>query len=284
MGRTGFGIDCTDSEAIDRGTLSFGRRIYEPERSGRRCLKESEMKRGLVASLVVAVFVCPAARGVDMPKITEVVLVQRTQELYDAVGPGNQAPWKKYVAEDAMFFDEKGRAMDKAALMEDLQPLPSGYSGMIRVVHPKSLLAANVAILSYDCDEVETVFGRELHARYHSTDTWLYRNQRWQIVASQTLRYYEDPAVGAVAEAMLNDYLGAYELSEGNVVTVTRQGSDLYAQRNSGKPYLLLPESTDLFFRVGVEGRRLFHRDAAGHVDMMIDRRNNEDLLWKKIR
>jgi len=83
---------------------------------------------------------------------------------------------------------------------------------------------------------------------------------------------------------MLNDYLGAYELSEGNVVTVTRQGSDLYAQRNSGKPYLLLPESTDLFFRVGVEGRRLFHRDAAGHVDMMIDRRNNEDLLWKKIR
>jgi len=53
------------------------------------------MKRGLVASLVVAVFVCPAARGVDMPKITEVVLVQRTQELYDAVGPGNQAPWKK---------------------------------------------------------------------------------------------------------------------------------------------------------------------------------------------
>jgi hypothetical protein len=35
---------------------------------------------------------------------------------------------------------------------------------------------------------------------------------------------------------------------------------------------------------VGVEGRRLFHRDASGHVDMMIDRRNNEDLLWKKIR
>jgi hypothetical protein len=59
------------------------------------------MKRDLIASLVVAVFVCPAAHGVDMPKITEVVLVQRTQELYDAVGHGNQAPWKKYVAEDA---------------------------------------------------------------------------------------------------------------------------------------------------------------------------------------
>ena len=145
MGRTGFVIDCTDSEAIDPGgTLSFGRRIYEPERSDRRCLKESEMKRGLVASLVVAVFVCPAARGVDMPKITEVVLVQRTQELYDAVGPGNQAPWKMYVADDAMFFDEKGRAREKAALMEDLLLLPAGYSGTIRVVRPKSLFANNL--------------------------------------------------------------------------------------------------------------------------------------------
>jgi hypothetical protein len=88
-----------------------------------------------------------------MPKIIEVELVQRTQELYDAVGPGNQARWKMYVADDAMFFDEKGRAMDKPAQL--------------------------------------------------------------------------------------------------------------------GKPYQLMPESTDLFFRVGVEGRRLFHRDASGHVDMM---------------
>lgn len=245
------------------------------------------MRRGLVVvcGLVSVVFsVCPMARGVNAPKITESELVQRTQEMYDAVGPGNQAPWKMYVADDALFFDEKGRAMDKPALMEDLQPLPAGYSGAIRVVHAKSRFAPNVAILSYDCDEVETVFGRELHARYHSTDTWLYRSQAWQIVASQTLRYYEDPAAGAVSETTLNDYAGMYELAPGNVVTITRQGDEIYAQRNSGKPYRLLPESPDLFFREGVEGRRLFHRDAAGHVDMMIDRRNNEDLLWKKIR
>jgi hypothetical protein len=241
------------------------------------------MMQGLITSLVL-VFLCPAAREVDIPKITEVVLVQRTQELYDAVALGNQVPWKAYVADDAMFFDEKGRAMDKPALLEDLQPLPAGYSGTIQVVHPKSRLAVNVAVLSYDCDEVETVFGRELHARYHSTDTWLYRNQAWQIVASQTLRYYEDPAAGVVAQTMLNDYVGSYELATGNVVTVTQQDGELYAQRNSGKPYLLMPESPDLFFRAGVEGRRLFHRDASGHVDMMIDRRNNEDLLWKKIR
>src|ERR1700719_4106651 len=44
--------------------------------------------------------------------ITEGELVHRTQELMDAVAPGNQEPWKKYFADDAAYFDEKGRAMD----------------------------------------------------------------------------------------------------------------------------------------------------------------------------
>ena len=45
--------------------------------------------------------------------ITENELGRRTQELYDAVVPGDQAPWKKYFADDSIFSDEKGRTMDK---------------------------------------------------------------------------------------------------------------------------------------------------------------------------
>jgi hypothetical protein len=67
------------------------------------------------------------------------------------------------------------------------------------------------------------------------------------------------------------------------VIKVTRNGSQLTVQRGSGKPYALLPESPDLFFRPGAEGRKLFHRDASGLVDRLIDRRNNEDLVWKRI-
>jgi hypothetical protein len=46
----------------------------------------------------------------------------------------------------------------------------------------------------------------------------------------------------------------------------------------------LIPEAGDLFFVKGVEGRRLFRRGDDGKVDAMIDRRNNEDVLWKKVR
>ena len=70
--------------------------------------------------------------------ISQDELVRRTQELFDAVAPGDPTPFKKYFAEDAMFFDEKGRSMDKVALVKDVQPLPKGYSGSIKIVRPKS--------------------------------------------------------------------------------------------------------------------------------------------------
>ena len=67
--------------------------------------------------------------GQDEGTITQEELVRRSQELFDSVVPGNQEPFKKYFADDAMFFDEKGRSMDKAALVKDIQPMPKGYSG-----------------------------------------------------------------------------------------------------------------------------------------------------------
>jgi hypothetical protein len=39
-----------------------------------------------------------------------------------------------------------------------------------------------------------------------------------------------------------------------------------------------------LFFRKGVEGRILFRYDAHGKVDALIDRRNNEDVVWRKTK
>src|SRR6266705_1803472 len=90
--------------------------------------------------------------------ITQAELVQHTQELMDAVTAGNPTVFVKYYAADALFFDEKGRNMTKAQLVADITPLPKGYSGEIKVVHPQSRIIGNTAILSYDADEVETIW------------------------------------------------------------------------------------------------------------------------------
>jgi Domain of unknown function (DUF4440) len=160
--------------------------------------------------------------------ITQEELVRRTQELFDSVATGDQTPWKKYFAEDCMFFDEKGRNMNKAALVADVTPLPAGYSGTIKIGKVQSNIQRRVAILSYDLDETETVYGQTMTARYHETDTWMRRNGQWQIVAGQVLRYYEDPAAGKADTAKFAEYIGTYELAPGNTLTISREGSFLY--------------------------------------------------------
>jgi uncharacterized protein DUF4440 len=216
--------------------------------------------------------------------ITQEELVHRTQEIMDAFAPGNSEPFKKYFADDLMFFDEKGRNMDKAGLVKDIQPLPQGYSGTIKIEQPKSHIESNVAILSYDLDETEIVFGQKLKARYHETDTWMRRGAQWQIVAAQVLRYYEDPAPGKADTSKFPDYAGTYQLSPERTLSITAEDGHLYEQRNGRAREELIPEASDIFFRKGVEGRTLFGHDSGKKVGTLIDRRNNEDIVWTKVR
>jgi hypothetical protein len=241
------------------------------------------MHKKLSAALLLAGFIASSialGAGPDAT-ITQDELVRRTQELFDAVAQGNQEPWKKYYADDCLFADEKGRQMDKTKLVADISPLPKGYSGTIKVVNPMSRIIGDTAILSYDCAETETVFEQHLTARYHGTDTWLRRNGTWQIVASQAMRYYEDPAIGRADPTRFPEFSGVYELGEGQTRKVFVEGDSLFVERKD-KREQLFPESPDIFFRKGVEGRILFRLGTDGKVDALIDRRNNEDIVWKK--
>src|SRR5438270_2819502 len=217
------------------------------------------------------------------PPITEPELVRRTQDLYDSIVTGDQTPWKKYFADDCTFSDEKGRTFDETKLVADVTPLPKGYSGAIKIDNVISRIISDTAVLSYDSNETEIVFGQNLRARYHVTNTWLGRNGDWQIIASQAHRYYEDPATGKADEKKFPGYIGKYELTPGQTRSVTVENGELFNERN-GKKEELFPETSDLFFRKGVEGRILFHYDATGKVDSLIDRRNNEDVIWKKMK
>ncbi|HEV7675187.1 MAG TPA: nuclear transport factor 2 family protein, partial [Candidatus Angelobacter sp.] len=191
------------------------------------------MRKRFLVTLLCAV-ISPVAWGgvTDEPTITQDELVRHTQELFDSVAPGNAEPFKKYFAEDAIFFDEKGRSMGKTALVKDVQPMPQGYSGTIKLVRPKSHIEGNVAILSYDLDETETIFGQNLIARYHETDTWMRRGGKWQIVAGQVLRYYEDPAAGKADTSKFPTYVGTYQLGPERTMTIAAEDGHLYAIRS----------------------------------------------------
>jgi hypothetical protein len=236
--------------------------------------------------LIVIVLVCELGCSQRSGKalITQDELVRRTQELVNSVAGGDQKPWKKYFADDCLYFDERGRNMNKEALVADIAPLPQGYAGSISVANAQSHIEGEVAVLSYDLNESETVYGQTMKARYHETDTWMGRNGDWQIVAAQVLRYYEDPAEGQVDARTYADYVGTYEAAPGKTMTVLLEDGHLFRQRGSGAKVELFPEVAGLFFRKGVEGRTAFPRGADGKVESLIDRRNNEDIVWKRVK
>src|SRR3981081_675123 len=261
---------------FSRRSLAHGRKIVQKWIS--RCV----IFLGVLSASVLTLLTLTACEAKN--DITQDELVRRTQELFENLAAGDQTPWKEYFAEDCMYFDEKGRKMNKAALVGDITPHPTGYSGTIKVVKPQSHIEKNVAIMSYDMEETETVFGQNMTARYHATDTWMRRHGLWQIVAGQVLRYYEDPAPGKVDGTKLSGYAGSYELAPGNRLTISGDGKELYRQRGDQPKALLIPEAADIFFRKGVEGRILFRHADNGKVDALIDRRNNEDVVWKKVQ
>lgn len=236
------------------------------------------------------VLACGCSLGSAGPAISQDELVRRSQELVDSVAGGDQGPWKKYFADDCMFFDERGRSMNKAKLVAEITPLPQGSSGTIKVENAQSHIEGNVAILSYDLDETEIIFGQVEKARYHETDTWMRRDGKRKIEAAQVLRYYADPAPGEADPRTYADYVGNYELGPGRTLTISQDGKQLYRQSGDAPKEELIPEAAGIFFRKGVEGRILFRRAAsgkagqgAGKVDALIDRRNNEDVIWKKV-
>src|SRR5215469_7851244 len=205
------------------------------------------MKQIVAAVLLSLAILATGCGSSQQSAISHHELVRRTQETMDAVALGNPEPWKNYFAEDGMYFDEKGHFMDKAALLKDVSPLPDGYSGAIKVQHAKSNVLRDTAVVSYDLDETEVVFGQALKARYHGTDTWVRRNGQWQMVAGQMLRYYEDPALGKANPSAYRDYAGTYELAPGITRVVRVNLPQIIVERSGRVPETLLPEAPDLF-------------------------------------
>jgi len=55
-------------------------------------------------------------------------------------------------------------------------------------------------------------------------------------------------------------------------------------RRTGREKEMLIPEAPDIFFRKAIEGRILFRQGSQGQPDLLIDRRNNEDVVWKRTR
>lgn len=246
--------------------------------------------RKLIFWVILAIYITAVINGQNInQKSNEVVvekLKQRTQELLDAVATGDKALWQKYLADGSLYTDEEGNVLTKDELINGLHPLPKGYVGSIKIGKTESLVQENVVVLTHLDHEVLELYGQKLLTNFQTTSIWAKQSDGdWKLVSTQVIAIPNERKPAKIDLKKLDSYLGEYELTPQIVYTITREGDKLFGQRTGRVKEELLPLCDDIFYKKGVwRGEKVFERDAKGKVVKMLDRRENNDLVWKKVK
>jgi len=218
------------------------------------------------------------------PSQTVAELKRITNELLDAIAPGDVAVWKKYTDDRLIFVSEANEVMTKEQLLAQLQPLPKGLAGELEVGEFKVEKHGNVAVTTYIANERLDYHGQVLRTRFRTSDTWLSTKDGWRMLSSQTLAVLEDPPAVALPKETLCGYNGTYRLTPEITTKVTCTDDGLSSERSGRKPSAMKAEVRDVFFTPGQpRTRRIFLRNESGAVIAFVDRREGLDIRWTKI-
>lgn len=206
------------------------------------------------------------------------------QSLMNAL-PGDTTLWSVYLDENWYIIAEDGTGFRKHEFLKGFGPFPKGYSGRINIIKPVFVFHDNIAVVHYVADEYEHVYGQQLHTSYATANTWYQTGNSWKMMASQTFEIPQLPeGMGMVGAEILNSYTGTYQLSDTVSCMVSLEGNQLYLQKKGRKKEALQPETFNVFFRQSdTRGRKIFLMNEKGEMQLL-ERRNGQDLVWKKIK
>lgn len=210
-------------------------------------------------------------------------LVRTTQALLDAVTSGDSAVWAPLLAPDWTLSDEEGRVLGRKEFLAGLRPLPAGQSGSLRVARQHLAGRPGVMVMSYDADEVHDYHGQRLHTRFRVTDTWVRRGRGWQQLASQATALPWPVAGRRVPEGLAREYVGTYALTPDLRLEVTAGDSGLALGRPGRPADPLHALDERIFVRHGVRGFWVFERDSAGKVVELVNWRDNNPVIWRRM-
>jgi ketosteroid isomerase-like protein len=206
------------------------------------------------------------------------------QALMDAFAPGDRAPWDQVLAPDATYVDENGAILSGSDFLKTLVPLPPHVSGNIAITDYRLRVDGDTALVIHRDDEHENYHGIALHAVYLTSETWLCRNGQWKLALAHIYVEAKDPPAVTLPAAELDQYVGRYRAAPDLEIAIRREGDHLVLERKGRPPRTLLVETRDVLFVPGEPRiKRIFHRDAAGRVRAFIDRREGEDIVWKRV-
>ncbi len=212
------------------------------------------------------------------------VLRRMTQDLLDAVAPGDAALWDKYLDDGLIHMDENGTIRSKAELVSEIRPLPPGLTGELKVDVFEAQIFGGFAVTAHEDQESLDYFGQHLGSRFRSVDTWKRTPEGWRLVGMHVAAVLRDPPSIQLSQAALCGYNGVYRLTEEIETVIACDENGLTSERTGRPASLFKAEAPDVFFEEGrPRTRRLFQRDEDGAITGFVDRREGEDIAWRRI-
>jgi len=231
---------------------------------------------------LVAAILCLSAWGAAADATVD-LLRAKDQALLDAIAPGDRKVWEAALASDAVYVDENGVTMDRAEFLKQLDPLPAGASGSLHIDTYSARVSGDLATVIHTDNEEEDYHGQMLKARYLMTETWRFEGGEWKLHMVHAYSVLKDPPATTLPAKELQEYVGTYSGGKDLEYVIQWDGKQLLGGR-AGRPLTpLLVELRDVLFVAGQpRSRKIFRRDEKGNVAGFVDRREGEDLVWRR--
>lgn len=210
--------------------------------------------------------------------------LMRLEQLLNDDLPGDSSLWSKYLDSQWYIVDEDGNGITRKDFLQSFKPFPKNVSGYIKIINPVITFHGNIAVVHYVADEHENYYGNQLHTTYGTMDAWYKTDTSWTMLGMQSFEIPALPPGIKVAAETLKKYTGTYQLSDSDITVITLKNDTLFLQRNQHVPTMLLPETNNVFFRkTDARGRIFFVENNNGQV-LMLQRRNGQDVVWRRIK
>lgn len=196
----------------------------------------------------------------------------------------NYAAWAKFTAPDFVYVDEESQVTGRAAFLKELDPKATGRDDALQISTYAVQRAGNTAVVVFRADEKGNYLGSKLDDQYLFTETWQRLDGAWKLRILHVNAVRTAPPAVALTPAQLDELTGTYR-ADSATYTLRRDGDRLIGQRAGRPAKELLAETRDVLFAPGnTRARKVFQRDAQGLVTSFVDRNENRDIVWVRIK
>ena len=234
--------------------------------------------------IFLCLFLVFALQTPDQPSSdTTALLRAKDQALLDAIAPGDRKVWETALASDAVYVDENGVILNRSDFLKQLEPLPAGASGNLKIMYYSAQVSGDLATVIHKDDEQEVYHGQQLSAQYLTTETWQREDGEWKLHLIHTYAVPKDPPAITLPAKELEQYVGTYSAAPDLTYVIKFDGQRLVGGRQGSSLKPLNVEVRDVLFVPGqTRIRKIFQRDAKGKITGFVDRRESWDLVWKR--